>query len=79
MSANEELLERYVELYNAGDLDGVMDLYAEDAIQIMPEGTFEGLSAIRERLARDLVAYPDIDWDYVYEMNSSSDPSGSRK
>jgi ketosteroid isomerase-like protein len=24
------LLERYVELYNAGDLDGVMDLYAED-------------------------------------------------
>jgi steroid delta-isomerase-like uncharacterized protein len=62
MSANEELLERYVELYNAGDLDGVMDLYAEDAIQIMPEGRFEGRSAIRERLARDLVACPDIEW-----------------
>jgi predicted ester cyclase len=62
MSANEELLERYVELYNAGDLDAVMDLYAEDAVQIMPEGTFEGRSAIRERLARDLVACPDIDW-----------------
>ena len=62
MSANSELLERYVELYNEGDLDGVMDLYTEDAVQIMPEGTFEGLSAIRERLARDLVACPDIDW-----------------
>ena len=65
MSANEELLERYVELYNAGDLDGVMDLYAEDAIQIMPEGTFEGRSAIRERLARDLVACPDIAWSVL--------------
>ena len=44
------LLERYVELYNAGDLDGVMDLYAEDAVQLMPDGTFEGRSAIRDRL-----------------------------
>jgi steroid delta-isomerase-like uncharacterized protein len=65
MSANEELLERYVELYNAGDLDAVMDLYAEDAVQIMPEGTFEGRSAIRERLARDLVACPDIAWSVL--------------
>jgi steroid delta-isomerase-like uncharacterized protein len=62
MSANKELLEQYVERYNAGDLDAVMDLYAEDAVQIMPEGTFEGRSAIRERLARDLVACPDIAW-----------------
>jgi steroid delta-isomerase-like uncharacterized protein len=62
MSANRKLLERYVELYNAGDLDAVMDLYAEDAVQIMPEGTFEGRWAIRERLARDLIACPDIAW-----------------
>jgi len=62
MSANQELLERYVERYNAGDLDAVMDLYAEDAVQLMPEGTFEGRSAIRERLERDLVACPDIAW-----------------
>jgi steroid delta-isomerase-like uncharacterized protein len=59
---NRELLDYYVERYNAGDLDGVMELYAEDAVQIMPEGTFEGRSAIRERLARDLVACPDIAW-----------------
>jgi steroid delta-isomerase-like uncharacterized protein len=59
---NRELLDYYVERYNAGDLDAVMELYAEDAVQIMPEGTFEGRSAIRERLARDLVACPDIAW-----------------
>jgi steroid delta-isomerase-like uncharacterized protein len=59
MTRNRELLERYVELYNAGDLDACMELYAEDAVQTMPEGTFEGRSAIRERLARDLDACPD--------------------
>ena len=30
------LLERYVELYNAGDLDGVMDLYAE-SLRLVPQ------------------------------------------
>ena len=57
---NRELLDYYVERYNAGDLDAVMELYAEDAVQIMPEGTFEGRSAIRERLAQELNAFSDI-------------------
>ena len=60
MSFNQRLLERYVERYNAGDLDTVMDLYAEDAVQLMPDGTFKGRSAIRERLARDLTACSDV-------------------
>ena len=59
MSFNRSLLERYVELYNAGDLDACMGLYAEDAVQTMHDGTFEGRNAIRERLARDLTACPD--------------------
>ena len=60
MSAYRELLDRYVECYNAGDLDGVMDLYADDAVQGMPDGIFEGRSAIRERLANELEAIPDV-------------------
>jgi steroid delta-isomerase-like uncharacterized protein len=59
MSAHRNLLDRYVELYNAGDLDACMELYAEDAVQRMHDGTFAGRSAIRERLARDLTACPD--------------------
>jgi steroid delta-isomerase-like uncharacterized protein len=59
MSDNRSLLERYVEWYNAGDLDACMELYAEDAVQRMHDGTFAGRSAIRERLARDLTACPD--------------------
>jgi steroid delta-isomerase-like uncharacterized protein len=65
MEANRELLERYVELYNAGDLEACMELYAEDAVQWMHDGLFEGVDAIRERLARDLAAFPDA--RYVVE------------
>lgn len=59
MGANRSLLERYVELYNAGDLDACMELYAEDALQLMPDGIFEGRTEIHDRLARDLTAFPD--------------------
>jgi steroid delta-isomerase-like uncharacterized protein len=59
-SANRQLLDRYVELYNAGDLDGVMDLYAEDSVQGMPDGVFEGRSAIRDRLAQELAGFTDV-------------------
>ena len=61
MSAHRELLDRYVERYNAGDLEGVMELYADDAVQGMPDGVFEGRAAIRERLANELEGYPGRD------------------
>jgi steroid delta-isomerase-like uncharacterized protein len=60
MDRYRSLLDRYVELYNAGDLDGVIELYADDAVQIMPDGTFEGRNAIGERLAKELTAFPDL-------------------
>ena len=60
MSAYRKLLDRYVERYNAGDLDAVMDLYADDAVQGMPDGIFEGRDAIHDRLARELEAIPDV-------------------
>ena len=62
MEANRELLDRYVELYNAGDLDACMELYAEDAVQRMHDGIFEGPDAIRDRLARDLDAFEDANY-----------------
>jgi steroid delta-isomerase-like uncharacterized protein len=65
MEANRELLERYVERYNAGDLEECMKLYAEDAVQWMHDGLFEGVDSIQERLARDLTAFPDA--KYVVE------------
>jgi steroid delta-isomerase-like uncharacterized protein len=60
MSANRELLDRYVERYNAGDLDGVMKLYAEDAVQVMPDGTYEGWNTVRDRLAQELDGFTEL-------------------
>ena len=60
MEKYRELLDKYVELYNAGDLDGVMELYAEDSTQLMPDGLFEGRGAIRDRLAQELEAFSDL-------------------
>jgi len=60
MSVNRELLDLYVARYNAGDLDGVMDLYAGDAVQSMPDGIFTGRKAIRQRLAQELNAFSDV-------------------
>ncbi|HSC49015.1 MAG TPA: nuclear transport factor 2 family protein [Gaiellaceae bacterium] len=65
METNSALLERYVERYNAGDLDACMELYADDAVQRMHDGSFEGLDSIRARLGRDLHAFPDA--RYVVE------------
>jgi len=76
MSANHELLDRYVELYNEGELDACMELYADDAVQLMHDGTFEGLSEIRERLARDLIAFPDAKYtvaSFVEQGDSFAD------
>jgi steroid delta-isomerase-like uncharacterized protein len=60
MSEYRDILDRYVERYNAGDLDGVMELYADDSVQGMPDGVFEGRAAIRNRLANELEAIPDV-------------------
>ena len=76
MGSYKGLLDRYVELYNAGDLDGVMDLYAEDAVQLMPDGKFEGRGAIRDRLTRELAAFADLEWglvSYVEQGDSFAD------
>jgi steroid delta-isomerase-like uncharacterized protein len=65
MASYRSLLERYVELYNEGDLDGIIDLYADDAVQWMPDGTYVGRTAIRDRLVNELIAFPDVQWSLV--------------
>jgi len=61
-----KLLDQYVERYNAGDMGAVSDLYAENAVRRMPDGTFEGRISIRERLASELAVFPDV----IYAVSS---------
>jgi predicted ester cyclase len=40
-------------------------LQVEDSVQLMPDGTFEGRSVIKDRLATELAAFSDIAHRYV--------------
>ena len=76
MEANRNLLDQYVELYNAGDLDACMELYADDAVQLMADGLFTGRGDIEQRLARDLTAFPDATYtvtSFVEQGDSFAD------
>jgi predicted ester cyclase len=42
-----------------------MDLYAEDAVQSMPDGTYTGRREIQERLAQELTAFADATYTVV--------------
>lgn len=59
MGAARELAERYVGLYNSGDLDQLLDMYASDAVSITPDGPSFGQAAIAEQLAAEHAAFPD--------------------
>ena len=65
MSSNRDLLERAVTVYNAGDLDAYVDLYADDAVLTTPEGVFRGRREIHERFARELSAMSDVTFTVV--------------
>ena len=59
MSSITDAYERLVKLYNAGDLEGLVNSYTEDAVLVTPEGTAQGRAAIRERWASDKASFPD--------------------
>ena len=65
MTDNRAILDRYVELYNAGDIDACVDLYADDAVQRMHDGIFHGRDEIRQRLAVELTAFADAHYTVV--------------
>jgi predicted ester cyclase len=59
MSSIRDAYEQGIGFYNAGDVEGMINLYTEDATRVAPFGTFEGRAAIREALSRDKAAFPD--------------------
>ena len=59
MSSLRDLAEQGFQLYNAGDVEGLVNLYTEDATLVTPWGTFEGRAAIHEAWRRDKTAFPD--------------------
>jgi predicted ester cyclase len=59
MSSIRDAYEQGIGFYNAGDVEGLVNLYPEDATRVTPFGTFEGRAAIHEAASRDKAAFPD--------------------
>ena len=64
MEANRELLERYVELYNAGELDACMELSAEDAVQWRHDGLFPDARYVVESFVEEGDRFAD-EWTFT--------------
>lgn len=78
--------EAYVERVNAVDLDGLMDLFAEDAVLFHPFGEYEGREALREFYADKVLAFaPQVtasNWveqgrTCVFDMAAQADGASS--
>ncbi len=59
MSSVRDDYERGLRLYNAADIDGYANEFAEDAVLVRPDRTAEGRTAIREAWAREKASFPD--------------------
>ena len=54
MSSTRDAYKRVIQHYNAGNLESLVNTYAEDAILVTPDGiTAQGRAAIREQVSRD--------------------------
>ena len=66
----QEIFEHHARVLGAGDLDGIVEDYAEDAVLITPQGAVRGQAAIRETFTGLLAQLPDATWDIytrIYE------------
>ena len=59
MSSIRDAYEQGIGFYNAGDVEGLVNLCTEDATRVTPLGTFEGRAAIHEAASREKAAFPD--------------------
>ncbi len=73
MSSLRDLAEQGIQLYNAGDVEGLVNLYTEDATLVTPFGTAQGRAAIHETMSRDKAAFPDhtVTLDVIVEQGDT--------
>ena len=66
----QEIFQHHAEALGAGDLDGVVADYADDAVFITPAGVKYGLDGVRGAFTQLLADVPDAAWELrtqIYE------------
>jgi steroid delta-isomerase-like uncharacterized protein len=59
MGKLRELAQRGIDLFNQGDMDGLVATYTDDAIEMFPSIVYKGRAEIGERLREQQDAFPD--------------------
>jgi hypothetical protein len=69
----EEVFAHHVQALGAGDLDGIVADYSDDAVFITPAGVKRGKSGVREAFTQLLADVPDAAWSVptqIFEGNA---------
>jgi hypothetical protein len=61
----QEVFAHHGEVLVAGDLDGIVSDYADDAIFITPSGILRGKDGVRQGFEKLLADLPNAEWDIV--------------
>ncbi len=59
----QEVFQHHGEVLIAGDIDGIVSDYADDALFITPAGTLHGKDGVREGFVKLLSDLPDANWE----------------
>jgi hypothetical protein len=59
----QEIFEHHATVLIAGDIEGIVADYADDALIITPQGVLRGKDGVREAFTTLLGEVPDADWD----------------
>jgi hypothetical protein len=59
----QEIFEHHGEALMAGDVDGIVSDYAEDAVFITPDGVLRGKDGVRQGFVKLLADLPSAEWE----------------
>ena len=59
----QQVFEHHGQALIAGDLDGIVSDYAEDAVFITPEGVLHGKDGVRQGFVKLLDDLPSAEWE----------------
>ncbi len=66
----QEVFEHHGEVLVAGDLDGIVSDYADDAIFITPAGILRGKDGVRKGFEKLLGDLPSAEWELAHDATS---------
>ena len=59
----QEVFQHHAEVLIAGDLEGIVSDYSDDAVFITPDGVLRGKDGVRQGFTKLLSDLPSAEWD----------------